>query len=89
MATGNQPSYLTTAVSYRLNLRGPSLAVSTACSTSAVAMHLACEALRNAECDMALAGGVNLEMPHNIGYMGMDGFTSPDGHCHNQDAQAS
>ncbi|WP_425425550.1 beta-ketoacyl synthase N-terminal-like domain-containing protein [Amycolatopsis marina] len=89
MATGNQPSYLTTSVSYKLNLRGPSLAVYTACSTSLVAVHLACEALRNGECDMALAGGVNLEIPHGVGYMGVDGFTSPDGHVRAFDADAN
>ncbi|MEU0534747.1 type I polyketide synthase [Amycolatopsis tolypomycina] len=89
MSTGNQPSYLTTSVSYKLNLRGPSLAIHTACSTSLVAVHLACEALRNGECDMALAGGVNLEMPHGIGYMGVDGFTSPDGHVRAFDAGAN
>ncbi|GAB3938180.1 hypothetical protein GCM10027614_17750 [Micromonospora vulcania] len=67
---------MATNVSYRLDLRGPSLTVHTACSTSLVAFHLACEALRNAECDMALAGGVNIELPH-VGYLGMEGFTSP------------
>ncbi|MFG2058172.1 SDR family NAD(P)-dependent oxidoreductase [Micromonospora sp. NPDC048930] len=87
--TGNSPNYVTTTPSYRLNLRGPSLTVQTACSTSLVALHLACEALRNGECDMALAGGVNLEMPHGIGYLGMDGFTSPDGHCRPFDAGAN
>ncbi|MFF1611415.1 SDR family NAD(P)-dependent oxidoreductase [Amycolatopsis sp. NPDC058278] len=89
MSTGNQPSYLTTSVSYKLDLRGPSLAIHTACSTSLVAVHLACEALRNGECDMALAGGVNLEMPHGIGYMGVEGFTSPDGHVRAFDAGAN
>ncbi|WP_410635851.1 SDR family NAD(P)-dependent oxidoreductase [Amycolatopsis sp. cmx-4-83] len=89
MSTGNQPSYLTTSVSYKLNLRGPSLAIHTACSTSLVAVHLACEALRNGECDLALAGGVNLEMPHGIGYMGVEGFTSPDGHVRAFDAGAN
>jgi phthiocerol/phenolphthiocerol synthesis type-I polyketide synthase E len=86
--TGNQPSYLATGVSYKLDLRGPSLTVHTACSTSLVAMHLACEALRNGECDMALAGGVNIEMPHGIGYVGVDGFTSGSGHCRPFDAGA-
>ena len=89
LPTGNQPSYLTTSVSYRLNLRGPSLAVYTACSTSLVAIHLACEALRNGECDMALAGGVNLEIPHGVGYLGVEGFTSPDGHVRAFDADAN
>jgi acyl transferase domain-containing protein/acyl carrier protein len=86
--TGNQPSYLATSVSYKLDLRGPSLTVHTACSTSLVAMHLACEALRGGECDMALAGGVNIEMPHGIGYVGVDGFTSGSGHCRPFDAGA-
>ncbi|MEE3922329.1 polyketide synthase [Micromonospora sp. BRA006-A] len=73
---------------YRLDLRGPSMTVHTACSTSLVAFHLACEALRNGECDMALAGGVNIELPH-VGYLGMDGFTSPDGRCRPFDAGAN
>ncbi|SCG49790.1 type I polyketide synthase [Micromonospora halophytica] len=88
IATGNSPNYVATNVSYRLDLRGPSLTVHTACSTSLVAFHLACEALRNGECDMALAGGVNLELPH-VGYLGMDGFTSPDGRCRPFDAAAN
>ncbi|WP_328853115.1 SDR family NAD(P)-dependent oxidoreductase [Micromonospora globbae] len=88
IATGNSPNYVATNVSYRLDLRGPSLTVHTACSTSLVAFHLACEALRNGECDMALAGGVNIELPH-VGYLGMDGFTSPDGRCRPFDAGAN
>ncbi|MEU8301514.1 SDR family NAD(P)-dependent oxidoreductase [Micromonospora sp. NPDC048909] len=88
LATGNSPNYVATNVSYRLDLRGPSLTVHTACSTSLVAFHLACEALRNGECDMALAGGVNIELPH-VGYLGMDGFTSPDGRCRPFDAGAN
>ncbi|MGW1062492.1 type I polyketide synthase [Micromonospora rubida] len=88
IATSNSPNYVATGVSYRLDLRGPSLTVHTACSTSLVAFHLACEALRNGECDMALAGGVNIELPH-AGYLGMDGFTSPDGRCRPFDAEAN
>ncbi|WBB71196.1 SDR family NAD(P)-dependent oxidoreductase [Micromonospora sp. WMMD1128] len=88
IATGTSPNYVATNVSYRLDLRGPSLTVHTACSTSLVAFHLACEALRNGECDMALAGGVNIELPH-VGYLGMDGFTSPDGRCRPFDADAN
>ncbi|MFJ6198107.1 SDR family NAD(P)-dependent oxidoreductase [Micromonospora sp. NPDC092111] len=88
IATGNSPNYVATTASYRLDLRGPSLTVHTACSTSLVAFHLACEALRNHECDMALAGGVNIELPH-VGYLGMDGFTSPDGRCRPFDAGAN
>lgn len=85
----NSPDHVATQVSYRLNLRGPSMTVHTACSTSLVALHLACEALRNGECDMALAGGVSVELPHRVGYRGMDGFLSPDGHCRPFDAQAA
>ncbi|HEY0698864.1 MAG TPA: polyketide synthase, partial [Micromonospora sp.] len=89
IATSNSPNYVATIPSYKLDLRGPSMTVHTACSTSLVAFHLACEAVRNGECDMALAGGVNIELPHGIGYMGMDGFTSPDGHCRPFDADAN
>src|SRR5215472_7368408 len=64
----NHADYLSTFVSYKLNLRGPSLTVATACSTSAVAIHLACQALRDGECDMALAGGVEVELPYGEGY---------------------
>ncbi|MEV6865905.1 SDR family NAD(P)-dependent oxidoreductase [Streptosporangium subroseum] len=89
LATANSPNYVATTVSYRLNLRGPSLTVHTACSTSLVALHLACEALRGGECDMALAGGVNVEHPPATGYIGVEGFTSPDGHCRPFDADAN
>ncbi|MFE0593882.1 type I polyketide synthase, partial [Micromonospora echinospora] len=89
VATGNSPNYVATNVSYRLDLRGPSLTVHTACSTSLVAFHLACESLRNGECDTALAGGVNVELPHGVGFLGMEGFTSPDGRCRPFDAQAN
>ncbi|MBO0870744.1 MAG: type I polyketide synthase, partial [Micromonosporaceae bacterium] len=88
IANGTSPNYVATNVSYRLDLRGPSLTVLSACSTSLVAVHLACEALRNGECDMALAGGANIELPH-VGYLGMEGFTSPDGHCRPFDAGAN
>ncbi|MEV0325668.1 SDR family NAD(P)-dependent oxidoreductase [Micromonospora echinospora] len=89
VATGNSPNYVATNVSYRMDLRGPSLTVHTACSTSLVAFHLACESLRNGECDTALAGGVNVELPHAVGFMGMEGFTSPDGRCRPFDAGAN
>ncbi|MEU7003412.1 SDR family NAD(P)-dependent oxidoreductase [Nonomuraea sp. NPDC046570] len=88
MSVGNNIDYVATSVSYRLNLRGPSLTVTTACSSSLVALHLACEALRSGECDMALAGGVCVELPHALGYPAMDGFTSSDGHVRPFDAGA-
>jgi acyl transferase domain-containing protein len=90
VSIGNSPDYLATLASYRLNLRGPSFTVHTACSTSLVAIHLACEALRNGECDMALAGGVCIELPYGFGYLYLDGgITSPDGHCRPFDARAA
>ena len=79
---GNDKDYLATHVSYKLNLRGPSVSVQTACSTSLVAVHMACQSLLNGECDMALAGGVTVRVPHKSGYFYQDGaIFSPDGHC--------
>ena len=81
--------YLTTRVSYKLGLSGPSITVQTACSTSLVAVHLACQSLLNGECDMALAGGVSVTVPQKSGYIYQEGsFLSPDGHCRAFDAEA-
>lgn len=89
VALANNPDYLSTLVSYKLNLRGPSLSVHTACSTGLVAVHLACEAVRNGECDMALAGGVSVELSQQMGYLYNEGgILSPDGHCRTFDADA-
>jgi acyl transferase domain-containing protein len=80
--TGNDKDFLTTRASYLFNLRGPSVNVQTACSTSLVATHLACQHLLSGECDMALAGGVTIEIPHGRGYHYEPGeILSPDGHC--------
>ncbi len=80
--TGNDKDFLATRVSYSLNLTGPSINVQTACSTSSVATHLACQSLLSEECDIALAGGVTIEIPHGRGYMYKEGeILSPDGHC--------
>jgi acyl transferase domain-containing protein len=69
-------------VSYLLNLKGPSIGVQTACSTSLVAVHMAAQSLLAGECDMALAGGVSIELPHGQGYRFAEGeILSPDGHC--------
>ncbi|MBZ0301042.1 MAG: polyketide synthase, partial [Anaerolineae bacterium] len=87
--TGNDKDFLTTRVSYLLNLKGPSVNVQTACSTSLVAAHLASQALINGECDLALAGGVTIEMPHRQGYLYReDEILSPDGHCRSFDARS-
>ncbi|UCH94576.1 MAG: SDR family oxidoreductase [Candidatus Aminicenantes bacterium] len=81
--------YFTLRISYALNLTGPSFPVFTACSTSLVAVHLACQALLNGECDLALAGGVTVVLPTYIGYMYQEGMImSPDGHCRAFDASA-
>jgi phthiocerol/phenolphthiocerol synthesis type-I polyketide synthase E len=81
--------YLTTRVSYKLGLSGPSITVQTACSTSLVAVHLACQSLLSGECDMALAGGVSVTVPQKSGYIYQEGsFLSPDGHCRAFDAEA-
>ncbi|MCP4663568.1 MAG: acyltransferase domain-containing protein, partial [bacterium] len=86
---GNSNDSLTTRVSYKLNLRGPSVAVQTFCSTSAVAAHMACESLLRGECDMALAGGVRINVPHRVGYLHEPGgIASPDGHTRTFDVRA-
>lgn len=66
--TGNDKDFVANFISYKLNLTGPSVAVQTACSTSLVAVHQACSALLNEECEMCLAGGVNIRVPHAVGY---------------------
>jgi acyl transferase domain-containing protein/acyl carrier protein len=86
---GNAPDSLTTHVAYRLGLRGPALTVQTHCSTSLVAVHLACRSLLAGECDMALAGGVSLKVPEVGGYVYQEGGqNSPDGHNRSFDARA-
>ncbi|MBK6685781.1 MAG: SDR family NAD(P)-dependent oxidoreductase [Deltaproteobacteria bacterium] len=80
--TGNDKDFLATRLSYLLDLRGPSISVQTACSTSLVAVHLAAQHLLSGECDMAIAGGVTIEIPHRRGYHYAEGeILSPDGHC--------
>lgn len=86
---GNEKDYLSTRISYKLNLRGPSITVQTACSSSLVAIHLACQSLINGECDIALAGGVAIDAPHKSGYLSQPGdVLSSDGHCRSFDAAA-
>jgi acyl transferase domain-containing protein/thioesterase domain-containing protein/acyl carrier protein len=87
--TGNDKDFLSTRVSYLLDLRGPAIGVQTACSTSLVATHLACQSLLARECDLALAGGVTIELPHRRGYLYQEGeILSPTGHCHAFDHRA-
>lgn len=80
--------FLATRVAYQLGLTGPALSVQTACSTSLVAVHLACQSLIAGECDMALAGGVSVSVPLAAGYAYVEGsIASPDGHCRPFDAE--
>ncbi len=85
----NDKDYVATRTSYKLNLKGPSVTVQTACSTSLVAIHMACRSLREGECEMALAGGVSLLSFDKTGYIFQEGgIMSPDGHCRAFDADA-
>jgi len=87
--TGNDKDFLATRASHIFDLHGPSINVQTACSTSLVATHYACQSLLNGECDMALAGGATIELPHMRGYLFKEGeILSPDGHCHAFDHRA-
>lgn len=88
-AIANLHDHLATRVSYKLDLRGPSFTVQTACSTSLVAVHLACQSLISGECDMAIAGGVSVSLPQKGGYLYTEGgIHSPDGRCRAFDASA-
>ncbi|MCA8948767.1 MAG: SDR family NAD(P)-dependent oxidoreductase [Planctomycetes bacterium] len=80
--TGNDKDFLATRTSYQFDLRGPSVNVLTACSTSLVAIHQAAQSLLAGECEMALAGGVTILVPQDRGYLYKEGeVLSPDGHC--------
>ncbi|MDE0916111.1 MAG: polyketide synthase, partial [Planctomycetota bacterium] len=86
---GNGNDFLATRVSYKLGLKGPAFDVQTSCSSSLVAVHLACQSLLAGECDMALAGGVGIVVPQGRGYIHQEqGIYSPDGHCRAFSAQA-
>ena len=87
---GNDKDFLSTRISYKLNLRGPSLTVQTACSTSMVAVHLARQSLLSGETDMALAGAISVRVPHRAGYIcDGGGVVSPDGRVRAFDAGAN
>ncbi|PZU94483.1 MAG: beta-ketoacyl synthase [Pseudanabaena sp.] len=86
---GNDKDFVATRTSYKLNLKGPSINVSTACSTSLVVVHLASQSLLSGECDMVLVGGVSIRVPQKTGYLYQQGMIySPDGHCRAFDAQS-
>jgi len=81
--------FLSTTISYKLNLTGPSVIVQTACSTSLVSIHLACRAVLSGECTIALAGGISISFPRVGGYLYQEGMViSPDGHCRSFDEKA-
>jgi acyl transferase domain-containing protein len=85
---GNDKDFIATRVSYKLDLRGPGFTVQTACSTSLVAAHLACQSLLTHQSDVALAGGVSVFFPQKTGYLYQEGMIlSPDGHCRAFDAK--
>jgi amino acid adenylation domain-containing protein len=84
----NDNNFLTSLAAYKLDLRGPSVTVQSACSTSLVATCMACQSLLQFQCDMVLAGGVTVIVPHGLGYLALDGVMSPDGHCRAFDAAA-
>ncbi|BAZ50359.1 beta-ketoacyl synthase [Nostoc sp. NIES-4103] len=87
---GNDRDFLSTLISYKLNLTGPSVVVQTACSTSLVAIHYACQSLIAGESDIALAGGISIAVPHRVGYTYQPGgILAPDGHCRAFDAKAN
>jgi natural product biosynthesis luciferase-like monooxygenase protein/amino acid adenylation domain-containing protein len=87
---GNEKDYLTTRVAYKLALKGPALNVSTACSTSLVAVAQACQSLLLHQCDLALAGGVSVTVPQARGYYHDEGqIGSADGHTRTFDARAT
>ncbi|MEL7227111.1 MAG: beta-ketoacyl synthase N-terminal-like domain-containing protein, partial [Cyanobacteria bacterium J06576_12] len=89
MVLASDKDFLPTRVAYKLNLTGAAINVQTACSTSLVAVHLACQSLNNGETDMVLAGGSSIRIPHTSGYLYQEGMIlSPDGHCRAFDADA-
>ncbi len=89
LAWFTEKDHIATRVSYHLGLEGPSMAIQSACSTSLVAVHVACQSLLAGECDLALAGGVAISIPQRIGHLAVEGgILSPDGHCRAFDARA-
>lgn len=90
LAVGNDKDSLAPRVAYKLDLRGPAVTVQTACSTSLVAVHMACQSLLSGETDLALAGAVSATVPMKSGYLHQEGgILSPDGHCRAFDARAA
>ncbi len=88
--TGASEAIVASRLSYHLNLRGPALVVNTGCSSSGVAIHLACESLRSGESALALAGGVSAVMKQSgLNTLAQAGMLSPTGACHTFDASGN
>jgi amino acid adenylation domain-containing protein len=89
-ALANETDFLCTRVSYKLNLKGPSVNVYTACSTGLVAIAQACAAIEQGQCEQAIAGGISLITPIKSGYLYQEaGMLSKDGHCRPFDKTAN
>jgi phthiocerol/phenolphthiocerol synthesis type-I polyketide synthase E len=86
----NNKDFINSRIAYKLDLKGPIFAVYSACSTSLLAIHLACQAILSGECDMALAGGITITTQEKAGYLFQEGMVnSQDGHCRAFDARAA
>lgn len=86
---GNGLDFFASKIAYKFDLKGPAMTITTACSTSLVAVAQACQALLTYQCDMALAGGASISLPQKRGTNYIEGgMTSPDGHCRTFDADA-
>ena len=89
LALSNDKDYIATRIAHTLNLTGPAMSVQTACSSSLVAVHLACQSLLIGDCDAAVAGGVSVRVPQDVGYFAEPGsIMSPTGRCRPFDAAA-
>jgi len=90
LGTLNNTDYVSTLTAYKLNLRGPAMTIVTACSSSAVALHVACQSLRYGECDAAVVGGAHVESPYGHGHIWVPGgILTSDGHCRPFSANAT
>ncbi len=89
MLIASDKDFAATRLAYKLNLTGPAVAINSACSTSLVAVHYACQSLWDYQCDAAIAGGATLLVPQHSGYLYQQGgIPSQDGHCRAFDAKA-
>ncbi len=89
MALTNNKDVMPMRVSYQMNLKGASVNISTTCSTSLVAIHLACQHLLTYQCDLVMAGGSHVRVPQKEGYLFQEGMIwSPDGHVRTFDAKS-